>query len=641
MSWGTELWDQYDSIAVHTQKGIEFLEKYGHFIDQRCKIEQEYASKLRRLIKSYLPKKKEEDEYQFTCMQAYKNLLNELGDQAGQHELIAENLSSSVVQELSTLTKQLKDDRRKHLTEGTRIQSQLQSSLMLLSKTKEKYEKAFGASERALDSYRRADDDLNLSRAEVEKQRMNSTIKSQQYDEFKNEYANQLQKSNELQNKYYNQSLPNVFHGLQDMDERRIKCIKNFILKAVQVEKEVLPIVSQCLDGMAQCAESIDENEDSKVVIEKFKSGFSPPGDIPFEDLSSNDNASINGSMSSMQQSINPVLEKKTSLLGTITGGRIRKRSGILGLFSNAKDDFSELPPNQRRKKLQAKIEEITGKICQETAARDGLMKMKQVYESNPALGDPLSIQGQLTENGHRLDKLRSELKKFQDFLDELEGKAPSSPAIRAKDESTTDGSNAGRTNRRSKRRSSMSDGAESLSRSGSDSSVSNQRNSGGGTGASAKKKQENGSEPIRKVTCRILDSKKPSEENPSTSRSPESGICTSSMSLPSSSSGSNDNGGKSGQLAEDEEDEDEEFYDADPLPILGRCRALYSFEVTSEGSIRMDENEELWVIETDQGDGWTRVRRIKPSSIDPMPEGFVPTSYIETTELFAVPHPV
>lgn len=54
-----------------------------------------------------------------------------------------------------------------------------------------------------------------------------------------------------------------------------------------------------------------------------------------------------------------------------------------------------------------------------------------------------------------------------------------------------------------------------------------------------------------------------------------------------------------------------------------------------------MDENEDLWIIETDQGDGWTRVRRIKPSAIDPMPEGFVPTSYIETTELFAVPHPV
>jgi len=662
------LWDQYDSIAAHTQKGIDFLEKYGHFVDQRCKIEQEYASKLRRLIKTYLPKKKEEDDYQFTCLQAYKNLLNELGDQAGQHEMIAENLSTSVVQELSSLTKVLKDDRRKHLNEGARIQSQLQSSLMLLTKTKEKYEKAFGASERALDAYHKADADLNLSRAEVEKQRMNSTIKSQQYDDCKNEYANQLQKTNELQSKYYSLTQPAVYHSLQDVDERRIKCFKNFILKAVHVEQEVLPIVSQCLEGVVSSAENIDEKEDTRIVIEKFKSGFSPPSDVPFEDLSSADSASVNGSMSSMPQSINhPIMEKKTSIIGTITGGRIRKRSGLLGLFSNSKatsspyggdhkkDDFSELPPNQRKKKLQSKIEEITGKICQETAARDGLMKMKQVYESNPALGDPMSIQGQLTENGHRLDKLRSELKKFQDFLDELDGKAPNSPAIRTKGESSTDapsnnqgnGSGGGSMKKKrssQRRKSSVSDGAESLSRSGSDSSVSQQRrdskNSDGG---------QHGSEPIRKVTCRILSplAKKPGggEETgakpttPSSSRSPESGICTSSMSLPSSSSGSNEKSGRDVGEEEDVDDDEEEFFEAETLPIIGRCHSLYPFEVTSEGSIRMEENEELWVIESDQGDGWTRVRRIKPSTIDPMPEGFVPTSYIETTELFAVPH--
>ena len=59
-------------------------------------------------------------------------------------------------------------------------------------------------------------------------------------------------------------------------------------------------------------------------------------------------------------------------------------------------------------------------------------MKMKTVYEANPALGDPMSIQvnillvievkdssrvlyqGQLTENGHRLDKLRSDLRRYQ-----------------------------------------------------------------------------------------------------------------------------------------------------------------------------------------------------------------------------------
>lgn len=98
-------------------------------------------------------------------------------------------------------------------------------------------------------------------------------------------------------------------------------------------------------------------------------------------------------------------------------------------------------------------------------------------------------------------------------------------------------------------------------------------------------------------------------------------------------------------------------YYEVEPLQPLGTCRALYAFDgefankinprekfqlfipgsfffsflaATSEGSIPMAEGEELQVIELDQGDGWTRVRRITDSSI--WEEGFVPTSYIEST---------
>lgn len=56
----------------------------------------------------------------------------------------------------------------------------------------------------------------------------------------------------------------------------------------------------------------------------------------------------------------------------------------------------------------------------------------------------------------------------------------------------------------------------------------------------------------------------------------------------------------------------------------------FYSNIATSEGSIPMAEGEELHVIELDQGDGWTRVRRITDAS--GWEEGFVPTSYIEST---------
>merc|ERR1719188_2962482 len=94
--------------------------------------------------------------------------------------------------------------------------------------------------------------------------------------------------------------------------------------------------------------------------------------------------------------------------------------------------------------------------------AAHGLMKMKQVYESNPALGDPMSIQGQLTENGHKLDKLRAELKKFQGYLDEMDGRIgntlePSSAASAA-----SGGSSANGKKKSTGRRSSVSDGAES-----------------------------------------------------------------------------------------------------------------------------------------------------------------------------------
>ncbi len=52
-------------------------------------------------------------------------------------------------------------------------------------------------------------------------------------------------------------------------------------------------------------------------------------------------------------------------------------------------------------------------------------MKMKGVYEQNPALGDPMSIEGQLHESNHRLDKLKTDIQKYQTMLDDVERNSP------------------------------------------------------------------------------------------------------------------------------------------------------------------------------------------------------------------------
>lgn len=90
------------------------------------------------------------------------------------------------------------------------------------------------------------------------------------------------------------------------------------------------------------------------------------------------------------------------------------------------KDDFSDLPPSQRKKKLLSKIQEIQQKIYQEQGARDGLIKMKGVYENNSLLGDPQTVQNELRECEHKLEKLKNELRKYQILLEDVKNQQSS-----------------------------------------------------------------------------------------------------------------------------------------------------------------------------------------------------------------------
>ena len=39
--------DQFENIALHTQHGIDFCDRFGSFLKERCNIENEYAAKLK------------------------------------------------------------------------------------------------------------------------------------------------------------------------------------------------------------------------------------------------------------------------------------------------------------------------------------------------------------------------------------------------------------------------------------------------------------------------------------------------------------------------------------------------------------------------------------------------------------------
>ncbi|XP_033855789.3 formin-binding protein 1-like isoform X2 [Acipenser ruthenus] len=538
MSWGTELWDQFDNLEKHTQWGIDFLERYTKFVKERTEIEHAYAKQLRNLVKKNCPKRPKDEEPRFTSCLSFYTILNELNDYAGQREVVAEEMGRRVYGELMRYTHELKSERKVHLQEGRKAQQYLDHCWKQMDNSKKKFERECRETEKAQLGYEKIDNDPNATKADVEKAKAQLHLRTHMADESKNEYAAQLQNFNGEQQKHFYSAIPIIFKNLQDMDERRTLKLSESYKGFADVERKVIPIISKCLEGMVVAAKSVDERRDSQIVVESFKSGFEPPVDFPFEDFSQNIyRTGSEGTISTPKTDSSRADPKHT----------IGKAKGKLWLFGKkpkgpAVEDFSHLPPEQRRKKLQQRIDELNRELQKEVDQRDALNKMKDVYEKNPQMGDPGSLQPKIAETMSNMDRLRVEIQKNEAWLTEVEGK----PGVRGDRRPSAD--------------------------------VNHHHHAPHG------RESPEGSY---------------NEDAPQENRGPPQ---------------------------PDPHEFDDEFDDDDPLPAVGHCKALYSFDGQNEGTLAMVEGEVMYIIEEDKGDGWTRARKQNGE------EGYVPTSYVDIT---------
>ncbi|XP_057217240.1 formin-binding protein 1 isoform X17 [Triplophysa rosa] len=410
--------DQFDNLEKHTLWGIDFVEKYTKFVKERSEIELNYARQIRNLSKKYQPKKKDEDENKYTWCRAFHSTLNELNDYAGQHELIAENMTSQIIAELTRYTQELKTERKSHFHDGRKAQQQVEASWKQLESCKRKFERDCKEADRAQQYFERMDADINVTKAEVEKARQQAQMRHQMASDSKNEYSSYLQKFNQEQNEHYYTIIPNVFQKLQTMEEKRIERMGDSLKTFADVDRQILPIIGKCLDEMTQSAESIDSKTDSSQVIESYKSGFEPPGDVEFEDYGLPMKRTVSETSLTNSRSDNKADRSSKGKSKTIWPF-IKKNKG-----SNP-EDFSHLPPEQRRKKLQAKIDDINKDVQKEMDQRDALTKMKEVYVKNPQMGDPNSVDPRLAEIAQNIEKLQAEAQKFEAWLAEVEGRMP------------------------------------------------------------------------------------------------------------------------------------------------------------------------------------------------------------------------
>uniref|UniRef100_F6Q909 Uncharacterized protein n=1 Tax=Ciona intestinalis TaxID=7719 RepID=F6Q909_CIOIN len=595
MDWGIELWDQFDSVDKYLQHGFDFGEKYGKFIKERCQIEQEYAGRLRKLVKSYQPKKKDEDRSMFSTHKAFQSQLSELNDIAGQHEIVAETMVLNILKSCQTFINDQKLEKKKLYQEGKSMQIALDKVEQNVDHTKKKFEKEWKDCERLQANHEKLDADTNVTKADVERAKYAWNAKKDVVEHCKQDYAAALETFNAEQNAHYNTKMPQVFQKYREADEKRIQKLRELMVEYATIDKKVKPIIQKCLDGMEQAGNAIDSKLDAALVVEKLKSGFLIPSDKEFEDYSAPQRlkphneelynsskgenfpsvqisgpvaADMSGSaespsndylipLPSRPDPVKPAEENPYDVVGLPTLPhqvwqkasfgfldsmvssclvhvcRIPK-TGLQFLLGKVPEaaDYSHLPPEQRKKKLQRHMDDLNKEITKQEDERKAIMKMHGVYTSNPALGDPSSLEGERKIVDGKIDKLRTDLQQYENWYKEAFGSLQSSPARNSAHYST------------------------------------------------AVKSEPLATAPQSQNKLIVIY-----------------------------------------RLMQRDQSFDNDF-DEEPESI-GTCTALYDFDATSEGALSMKCGQVFSLLEVDNGDGWTRVMYNDS-------DGYVPSSYIE-----------
>lgn len=395
MSWGTELWDKYESVLKEvTQCGKEVDSWYGGYFKERSKLEAEYARGLRRLVRSYTVKEKNRrDEEETSQARGFRMILEELGYQAGQHELLAQTYSTDCSRIIEDHLKTVKTQTKKIKKEAEEIENRMKQVYKQLDKKKVNYAEAHSELENL--KIPTENDEKNLSRLELDKKISVINKKTRLLDDAKAQYAHQLLTTNNAQREYYSHHLPAVLDSLQSVYISNVNLVSNLISSCVDHEMGVMPIISKCHQEMMRNVEGIDGEADASHVVNRLKTGCVPPSDLQFEEY-------LPGVLVDLKQLPN----KRNSLI------RVRSKQSLC--------KGGNVNYYQMKRDLEKKIEAQESELLRGQKEMKSLQLMIQTYKTNPKFGDVKTFEFELEDAVLRVQQLQASLHSLRSQLEEV-----------------------------------------------------------------------------------------------------------------------------------------------------------------------------------------------------------------------------
>lgn len=434
IDWATDLWDQFDNLLHYADRGAGFCECLENFFRERISIEQEYATKLRRLAKSVTCRRRIcQDLYQtLSFTEAFEQIVKEHEDMAGQHELIAEHIKDRVIEDIQMLARLVREQRRRSHEDNSRNKKMLGKVADAMHKALKRYEECFDVARKAGDNYRKANEDINLSRAQVEKARLQMVDKRTICDQARDEYIQAVDRLNIAKCQFYKFDSPQVFRELQNFEETRVNRVKSCLDTYVQCHEEVLPRIRSCLDGMLKASASISFPSDARRVIDFFHSGYQqPPDEVPV-DFQVSDGSTSRLSCGS-DRGTPPANEAPVgSLSNTLRRSRFGTLLKMKDMIKHRKDSvfdcekkssdssLSKLPPAQRLRRHRHMLSHLERQLKTKQLERQGMLKMQRIYNENPRFGEETTVDEKMKATEGDIADLARRIKNQQILINEL-----------------------------------------------------------------------------------------------------------------------------------------------------------------------------------------------------------------------------
>ena len=197
----------------------------------------------------------------------FRLMLEEVGYQAGQHEILSDVYGKESCQAIEKHVKSVRTQTKKIKKEAEDFEERMKLSYKQLEKRKINYVEAHADLEATKTASE--NDEKNISRLELDKKISVTNKKTRVLDDAKAQYAHQLIKTNNAQKDYYDTQLPSVLNNLQDVYIDNVNMFKNVVGVCIKQEQSVSPIINKCHLEMVNILDKVDGDTDTNIVINR------------------------------------------------------------------------------------------------------------------------------------------------------------------------------------------------------------------------------------------------------------------------------------------------------------------------------------------------------------------------------------